>query len=358
MSDASQKPGVPVSFDKVAKSFGAVRVLEDFDLEVQPGEFLVLLGASGSGKTTALRILSGLETATSGYVRIGDRDVTNILPKYRDISMVFQSYALYPHKTVAENIGFPLKVRKVNHAEMEVAIHEAAAQVQLDQLLHRYPRELSGGQRQRVALARAIIRRPSVFLMDEPLSNLDAKLRGHMRAELKHMQDKLGITTIYVTHDQIEAMTLADRVAILEKGVLQQLAPPAEIYNNPANLFVAQFIGSPPMNIVKGALDGASFRSHGATVSSPVSGKLDHAVLGVRPEDCSVTAPGQGQFQAEVYANELIGDHTLVTAKLGTDMITIKAAKDFKARSGERIGVAMARNALFVFDQETGARVR
>ena len=236
----TQKPGVPVSFDKVQKSYGAVRVLEELNLQVQSGEFLVLLGASGSGKTTALRILSGLETATEGRVRIGDRDVTDVLPKYRDISMVFQSYALYPHKTVGENIGFPLKVRKVNPVEREVAVREAAAQVQLDQLLHRYPRELSGGQKQRVALARAIIRRPSVFLMDEPLSNLDAKLRGHMRAELKHMQQNLGITTIYVTHDQVEAMTLAHRVAILEKGVLQQLDTPAKIYNDPANLFVAQ----------------------------------------------------------------------------------------------------------------------
>ena len=209
---------VPVRFDKVRKYFGSVRVLEEFDLDIAPGEFLVLLGASGAGKTTALRILSGLETACAGRVLIGDRDVTDILPKYRDISMVFQSYALYPHKTVAENIGFPLKVRRVPEAERAAAIKEAAAQVQLQTLLDRYPRELSGGQRQRVALARAIIRRPSVFLMDEPLSNLDAKLRGHMRAELKHMQQSLGITTIYVTHDQIEAMTLAHRVAILEKG--------------------------------------------------------------------------------------------------------------------------------------------
>ena len=228
---------------------------------------------------------------------IGDRDVTDILPKYRDISMVFQSYALYPHKTVAENIGFPLKVRKVPQAEQEVQIRDAAAQVQLGELLHRYPRELSGGQKQRVALARAIIRRPSVFLMDEPLSNLDAKLRGHMRAELKHMQEKFGITTIYVTHDQIEAMTLARRVAILERGVLQQLATPAEIYNNPANLFVAQFIGSPPMNVVQGALEGKNFLNNGAKIATPVGGRIAKAVLGVRPEDCSVVAPDEGRHQ-------------------------------------------------------------
>jgi multiple sugar transport system ATP-binding protein len=350
-------PKVPVKFDKVQKYFGPVKVLENFDLDVAPGEFLVLLGASGSGKTTALRILSGLETATGGRVLIGDRDVTNILPKYRDISMVFQSYALYPHKTVAENIGFPLKVRKVNQSAMEAAIREAAAQVQLDNLLERYPRELSGGQRQRVALARAIIRRPSVFLMDEPLSNLDAKLRGQMRAELKHMQQKLGITTIYVTHDQIEAMTLAHRVAILEKGVLQQLATPAEIYNNPANLFVAQFIGSPPMNVVRGSLEGARFQASGTYVQSPVAGQIRNAILGVRPEDCSVVAPANGALKGTIYTTELIGDHTLVTVETGQDKLTVKAPKDFNGKQGDTIGVTLSKEHLFIFDAVTGERV-
>ncbi len=351
-------PGVPVTFDKIQKSFGAVRVLEELNLAVEPGEFLVLLGASGSGKTTALRILSGLETATSGSVMIGDREVTHVLPKYRDISMVFQSYALYPHKTVAENIGYPLKVRGVAKADAEAQIKDAAAQVHLGDLLHRYPRELSGGQRQRVALARAIVRRPSVFLMDEPLSNLDAKLRGHMRAELKHMQNTFGITTIYVTHDQIEAMTLARRVAILEKGILQQLATPAEIYNNPANLFVAQFIGSPPMNVVHGQLEGAVFHSNGAKVDVPVSGKVAKAILGVRPEDCSVVAPAKGNVAAEIYTVELIGDHTLVTVKTGSDMVTVKAPKDFNGKTGEKIGVSLTKDRLFVFDATSGARIR
>ncbi len=354
----SKLPGVPVKFDKVQKSFGAVRVLEEFDLDVKPGEFLVLLGASGSGKTTALRILSGLETATEGRVLIGDRDVTNILPKYRDISMVFQSYALYPHKTVGENIGFPLKVRKVPAAEMDAAIKEAAGQVQLGELLHRYPRELSGGQRQRVALARAIIRRPSVFLMDEPLSNLDAKLRGHMRAELKHMQEDFGITTIYVTHDQIEAMTLAHRVAILEKGVLQQLATPAEIYNNPNNLFVAQFIGSPPMNIIHGSLENGGFKSDDVNIKVPVKGQATKAVLGVRPEDCAVTTAGKGEIKGEIFTNELIGDHTLVTVKTRSAMLTVKAAKDYGGKSGENIGISTAKGSLYVFNGEGGARIR
>jgi len=350
--------GVPVTFNKIAKSFGPVRVLEELSLDVAPGEFLVLLGASGSGKTTALRILSGLETASSGNILIGDRDVTDVLPKYRDVSMVFQSYALYPHKTVAENIGFPLKVRKVPKDQQESAIREAAGQVQIDQLLDRYPRQLSGGQRQRVALARAMVRRPSVFLMDEPLSNLDAKLRGHMRAELKHMQSTLGTTTIYVTHDQIEAMTLAHRVAILERGVLQQLDTPAKIYNDPANLFVAQFIGSPPMNVVHGSLEGSTFQTRGGKVEVPVSGRLDKAILGARPEDCAVTAPGQGNLAAEIYTVELIGDHTLVTVKAGEDMLTVKAHKDFAGATGENIGISFSKDRLFVFDAATGTRVR
>ncbi len=354
----SVNPKVPVKFDKVQKSFGAVRVLEEFDLDVEPGEFLVLLGASGSGKTTALRILSGLETATAGRVLIGERDVTHVLPKYRDISMVFQSYALYPHKTVAENIGFPLKVRKVPQAEAEAQVKDAAAQVQLDTLLHRYPRELSGGQRQRVALARAIVRRPSVFLMDEPLSNLDAKLRGHMRAELKHMQQTLGITTIYVTHDQIEAMTLAHRVAILEKGVLQQLATPAEIYNNPANLFVAQFIGSPPMNIINGELAGSSFLARGAKIPSPVKGKVGKATLGVRPEDCAIVAASKGHISGEIYTNELIGDHTLVTVKSDVDLLAVKAPKDYAGKTGDRVGIGFEASHIYIFDSSNGARVR
>ena len=347
-----------VKLDKVAKFFGSVQVLHELDLDVKEGEFLVLLGASGSGKTTALRMIAGLETTTSGIITIAGRDVTNVLPKNRDVAMVFQSYALYPHKTVAENIGYPLKVRRMPKPEMEARIKDVADQVQLGPYLARYPRQLSGGQRQRVALARAMVRRPKVFLMDEPLSNLDAKLRGHMRAELKHMQHSLGITTLYVTHDQIEAMTLAHRVALLEGGKLQQLDTPANIYNNPANLFVAQFIGSPPMNVVQGALEGSSFLTSGAKVSVPVNGQVGNAVLGVRPEDCSVVAAEKADIKGEIYATELIGDHTLVTVKTDRDMLTIKAPKDFTATLGDKAGVALTRDRLFVFDAASGARVR
>lgn len=347
-----------VRFENVEKSFGDVKVLRDFDLEVEPGEFVVLLGASGSGKTTALRILSGLETPSAGQVYIDDENVTEILPKYRDISMVFQSYALYPHKTVAENISFPLKVRGTEKAEMDAATLDAAAQVQIEDLLDRFPRELSGGQRQRVALARAIIRRPSVFLMDEPLSNLDAKLRGHMRAQLKHMQKSMGTTTIYVTHDQIEAMTLAHRVAILERGVLQQLATPAEIYNDPANLFVAQFIGSPPMNVVHGRFEGSAFTTNGVSIETSVSGKAEKAIMGVRPEDCSIASPSEGTLTGTIYTNELIGDHALLTVDWGADQIAVKAPKDFTGDQGDEVGVVIPKDHLFVFDEESGQRIR
>src|SRR5829696_6133302 len=248
-----------VRFDHVTKRFGDVLAVDDLDLQVEDREFLVLLGPSGCGKSTALRMIAGLEEPTEGSIRLGDRRVDGVDPKDRDLSMVFQSYALYPHKSVRQNIEFPLRSRKVPAAERDRLVSDVVAQLGLTGLLDRKPRQLSGGQRQRVALARAIVRRPAVFLMDEPLSNLDAKLRGHMRAELKHMQHTLGITTIYVTHDQIEAMTLAHRVALLERGVLQQLDTPANIYNKPANLFVAGFIGSPAMNFLEGSLSDGRF---------------------------------------------------------------------------------------------------
>jgi multiple sugar transport system ATP-binding protein len=357
MMTALDIPRLPVRLEGVSKAFGTVRVLENLSLNVQPGEFLVLLGESGCGKTTALRIIAGLETASAGRIVIGHRDVTNVLPKGRNVAMVFQSYALYPHKTVAENIGYPLTVKGVPPAERERRVREVAAQVRLDQLLDRYPRQLSGGQRQRVALARAMVRRPSVFLMDEPLSNLDAKLRGHMRSELKHMQHELGITTIYVTHDQIEAMTLAHRVAILDKGMLQQLASPAEIYNDPANLFVAGFIGAPPMNLIQGSLHDGQFETVGARVPTMVKASLAACVLGVRPEDCRIVADGQGAISGAIYATELVGDHALATVSVGPSTVTVKAPKDFSAEIGVQVSVAVEPRSVFVFDAG-GARVR
>ena len=346
-----------VVLDGISKSFGVTPVLHGLDIDVKDGEFMVLLGASGSGKSTALRMIAGLETTTAGKVYIDGRDVTEVLPKNRNVAMVFQSYALYPHKTVGENIGYPLKVRKLPRNEIDAQVRDVAGQVQLLEFLDRYPRQLSGGQRQRVALARAMVRRPAVFLMDEPLSNLDAKLRGHMRTELKRMQHNLGITTIYVTHDQVEAMTLADRVAILEGGKLMQLAPPKEIYNDPANLFVAQFIGSPPMNLLKGALDGGAFVSGDVRIDVASTVRESSATLGVRPEDCKVVAPGVGQLNATLYATELLGDHTLVSATVGDAIVTVKAAKDFEGAIDTPVGIAIEPSALYLFDS-AGERLR
>ena len=348
------------------KWFGSNHVVKDLSIDVEPSEFLVLLGPSGCGKTTALRIIAGLEEADSGEVVLGDTDVTNELPKYRDIAMVFQSYALYPHKTVAENIGFPLKVRGLKPDERAPAVRDAAAQVHMEDLLARYPRQLSGGQRQRVALARAIVRRPSAFLMDEPLSNLDAKLRGYMRAELKHMQHELGVTTVYVTHDQVEAMTLAHRVAILDEGALQQIGTPREVYDNPANLFVAGFMGSPPMNFIRGRIENGRFESEGG-VSVPVEGAggagpalHDGAatVMGFRPEDAEVTDPGTGLFDAPVYAAELTGDVTLVTVALGDDAsIAIKMPKEYDVDFDRKVAVGFPLERGFLFDAASGDRL-
>ena len=346
-----------ISIRDLNKWFGNNHVVKDLNIAVEPGEFLVLLGPSGCGKTTALRMIAGLEIANSGQIDIGDEDVTNVLPKYRDVAMVFQSYALYPHKTVAENIGFPLKVRGVPTDRRDVAVRDAAAQVHMETLLDRYPRQLSGGQRQRVALARAIIRRPSVFLMDEPLSNLDAKLRGFMRAELKHMQHELGVTTIYVTHDQVEAMTLAHRVVVMNHGVLQQIGTPREVYDNPANLFVAGFMGSPPMNFVHGEVtDGMLV---GYDFKLPLEGTVGNrkVVLGIRPEDAEIVDAGQGKFDATVFAAELTGDVTLVTASVGDDSLAVKMPKEFEANFDSRIAVNFAPESTFIFDMETGERL-
>jgi multiple sugar transport system ATP-binding protein len=274
--------------------------------------------------------------------------------------MVFQSYALYPHKTVAENIAYPLDVRGQSKEEQKAAVDKVAAQVQLGPLLGRFPRQLSGGQRQRVALARAMVRTPSVFLMDEPLSNLDAKLRGHMRAELKHLQHQLGVTTIYVTHDQVEAMTLAHRIALLDHGVLQQFDTPARIYNDPANLFVAGFIGSPPMNFLRGSLIGGRLRGAGVDLATCVTRHVEKAVLGIRPEDCriAVDPATSAQLEGRIYTVELIGDHTLITVDLGGQMLTVKGPKDFDGVDGAQLRIAFDNSAAYVFDDTNGVRVR
>ncbi len=355
-SPSSDSTARRLTLNALNKSFGLVHVVKDLSLDIEPGEFLVLLGPSGCGKTTALRMIAGLETVDSGSITLGDQDITHVLPKYRDIAMVFQSYALYPHKTVAENIGFPLKVGGYSPDEVSRAVRDTAAQVHMTEYLARYPRELSGGQRQRVALGRAMIRRPYAFLMDEPLSNLDAKLRGFMRAELKRMQHDLGTTTVYVTHDQIEAMTLAHRVAIMNNGVLQQLGTPDEVYDEPANLFVAGFMGSPPMNFVHGSVSGDTFEAPG--VSLPVSGYTGatSAILGFRPEDAEVVAPENGLFNARVFTSEQTGEYSLVTLEINDDTVTIKMPRDFKPTISESVGIQFPATKGFLFDAVTGER--
>ncbi|ODR88693.1 ABC transporter ATP-binding protein [Sinorhizobium alkalisoli] len=348
-----------VRFENVTKKFGDFVAVANFNLEIKDKEFLVLLGPSGCGKTTTMRMVAGLEEPTSGDIYIDSDRINDVLPKYRDVAMVFQSYALYPHLTVEDNIGYPLKIRKVPPDIYKRRIAEVARRVELDTMLKRLPKELSGGQRQRVALARAIVRTPRVFLMDEPLSNLDAKLRTQMRAELKHLQHELQVTTIYVTHDQIEAMTLAHRVAVMNRGVIEQLGTPRDIYSNPRTLFVAGFIGSPAMNLIPGEMRGGVFASAGLKVGGAGRIDLHRAVLGVRPEDIQVTSAGapDANLVAPIYSVELTGENTLVSLQLGGELITLRADKNFPGQIDQPVGVKIAADRMFLFDAETARRV-
>jgi multiple sugar transport system ATP-binding protein len=349
-----------VKFSGVTKSFGGIVAVDNLDLEIVDREFLVLLGPSGCGKTTTMRMVAGLEEATSGDIYIDAERINGVLPKYRDVAMVFQSYALYPHLTVEQNIGYPLRIRKVPLEERKQKVIEVARRVELGGLLARLPKELSGGQRQRVALARAIIRTPRVFLMDEPLSNLDAKLRVQMRAELKHLQHELKVTTIYVTHDQIEAMTLAHRVAVMNKGVIEQLGTPKQIYNDPRTLFVAGFIGSPPMNLLPGAVKEGVFAGPGGIgIGGLGRASIVRAVMGVRPEDAQVLA-GRSEaanVAAPIYSVELTGDSTLVSVRVGDHLLTVRADKNFVGDFDQTVSVRVAPERVFLFDAESGKRV-
>ena len=270
-----------VELKEIVKSFGNFKAVNEVSLSINDGEFLVLLGPSGCGKTTILRMISGLESPNEGEILIEDKLVNEVPPKDREIAMVFQNYALYPHMTARENLSFPLKMRKMKKGDIEKRVVKAAKMLDIDKLLDRKPKELSGGQRQRVALGRAVVRNPKVFLMDEPLSNLDAKLRTYMRAELKKLHERIKTTTVYVTHDQIEAMTLATRIALLKDGVLQQIGTPDEIYNKPANTFVGGFVGTPPMNFVEGTIEGKTFTCTDFSYELPSSVGINKAILGV-----------------------------------------------------------------------------
>ncbi len=349
----------------IVKRWGSTTAVEKMSLDIADGEFLVLLGPSGCGKTTTMRMVAGLEDPSEGEVRIRDRRVNDLEPKDRDVAMVFQSYGLYPNMTVAENIAFPLKIRGTPAAEIEPAVQRAAAQVELTDYLGRRPKELSGGQRQRVALARAIVRRPAVFLMDEPLSNLDAKLRVTMRAHLKHLHHTLAVTTIYVTHDQVVAMTLADRVVVMSRARVQQIGTPEQIYNRPANLFVAGFVGAPAMNLLRGQLAGGRFRASGVELGG-FNGHAAHeaglgdgreVVLGARAEDLRPAAPEHAAIRGQVFACELTGDASFVTLDVAGQRITAKADKGYRAAIGETVGLTIDPTQTHLFDAATEARL-
>ncbi|MEM0934986.1 MAG: ABC transporter ATP-binding protein [Pseudomonadota bacterium] len=344
-----------IRLQNVGKRWGSFVGVDNFDLTIADQEFLVLLGPSGCGKTTTMRMIAGLEDVTEGTISIDGRVVNDLDPKDRDIAMVFQSYGLYPNMNVYENIRFPLKVRKVPDAEHDERVNRAAAMVELEPFMHRKPAELSGGQRQRVALARAIVREPNVFLMDEPLSNLDAKLRVSTRAQIKNLSHELKVTTIYVTHDQIEAMTLADRVVVMKQGIVQQVGTPTEIYDNPANTFVASFIGSPAMNLMEGDLQDGTFRTEGVEVSG-LTGPNGRVTLGFRAEDAKVS-DATAQVNATVYTLELLGDATMITVKAGGGLVAVKAHKDYRIEIGQMAHFSVPASICHVFDATTGERV-
>ena len=345
-----------VSLRNVRKSYGAVTVIDDLSLDIADREFLVLLGPSGCGKTTTMRMIAGLEDVTAGDLLIAGKRVNDTPARGRDLAMVFQNYGLYPHMTVAENIGYPLKVQGLSRAARMPRVKAAAEKVELGPYLQRRPGALSGGQRQRVALARAIVRTPRLFLMDEPLSNLDAKLRTTMRAQIKHLQRELATTTVYVTHDQVEAMTLADRIVIMDKGRIQQQGSPAEIYARPASTFVAGFIGSPPMNLLPGTLAGGAFMHAAGSVPVLRCGKDGPAILGQRPEHLRLCAPSEGHLRGEVFSTELLGDATLVVIKLGPDLATAKVGATEGRPMGGIVGVRVDLAEVHLFDATTGQR--
>ncbi len=342
-----------IELKNVSKRWGTFVGVDNFNLTIPDREFLVLLGPSGCGKTTTMRMIAGLEEATSGDITIAGKRVNDLDPKDRDVAMVFQSYALYPNMNVYENIRFPLKVRKIPQGEHEARVRKASAMVELDEFLHRKPAALSGGQRQRVALARAIVRQPNVFLMDEPLSNLDAKLRVSTRAQIKHLSHELGVTTIYVTHDQIEAMTLADRVVVMKNGLVQQVGTPTDIYDKPANTFVASFIGSPAMNLMEGNLEGGVFHGDNVRIEG-LNGPDGAVVVGYRAEDAVVAE--EGEINAPVYTLELLGDATMISVNAGGTLVSVKAHKDHRQEIDSPVSIKVPPEICHVFEASTGER--
>jgi multiple sugar transport system ATP-binding protein len=344
-----------IELRNLSKRWGAFVGVHSFDLTISDKEFVVLLGPSGCGKTTTMRMIAGLEDITEGDVFIDGKRINDLDPKDRDIAMVFQSYALYPNMNVYDNIRFPLKVRGIPQAEHDAKVRRAADMVELGPYLERRPAELSGGQRQRVALARAVVREPNLFLMDEPLSNLDAKLRVSTRAQIKHLSHELGVTTIYVTHDQIEAMTLADRVVVMKSGIVQQVGTPTEIYDRPANTFVAGFIGTPAMNLMEGEVEAGVFTGENVRIEG-IGAPDGPATLGFRAEDARMV-PGNGHIDAPIYSLELLGDATMATVRAGGAIVSIKCPKDFRAEIGTPFHATIPGDAVHLFDRESGSRI-
>ena len=353
-----------LSIENVTKQFGDFTAVSKISLTIEEGEFIVLLGPSGCGKSTLLRMVAGLENVDDGRIRMGGRDLTPLEPAKRDLAMVFQSYALYPHMTVGENIGYPLRIRKVPGGQAKGEVLRVAEKLGLGELLHRRPRELSGGQRQRVALARAMVRRPRAFLMDEPLSNLDARLRVQMRAELKHLHQELKTTTLYVTHDQSEAMTLARRIAVLDKGRLLQFGTPQEIYRKPVDTFVAGFVGSPAMNLIQGSVNnGVQFVGKGGLrFPLPFVPEASAITLGFRPEDVEISVREQpGYCAGTVYVVEELGDETFVILESGDCgdgvRITARVSPDFSVRADQALWFRPRADRVHVFDGGSGLRI-
>jgi len=348
-----------IVLEHVDKTYdGGTHALVDCSLDVADGELVVLVGPSGCGKSTLLRVVAGLEEATKGTIRIGDRDATALGAQERNVAMVFQDYALYPHMTARENLAFPLRMRKVDRAGRDERVTRVAESLGIGALLDRLPKQLSGGQRQRVAMGRALVREPDAFLMDEPLSNLDAKLRTQVRAEIKDLQRRTKTTTLYVTHDQVEAMTLGDRVAVLDKGVLQQVAPPRELYDRPVNAFVAGFMGNPPMNLFPTRLEP----EHGHVVMRigdqvmPVGDRPDAQVRvpltgGVRPEAVAIVADGVDALRATVAHVELLGHETLVHADVGDVRLVVRTAGMSELEPGERVSLKIDPARMYLFDR-------
>ncbi|MFL6264237.1 MAG: ABC transporter ATP-binding protein [Thermoanaerobaculia bacterium] len=359
-----------VTFNHVKKAYGPVTVIPDLNLDIQDHEFMVLVGPSGCGKSTALRMIAGLEEISGGEIEIGNRVVNEVPPKDRDIAMVFQSYALYPHMTVRENLEFGLKIRKTPKAEMDRLVNEAAQILGITEFLDRKPKQLSGGQRQRVALGRAIVRKPAVFLFDEPLSNLDAKLRVQMRAEISTLQRRLRTTTVYVTHDQVEAMTMGDRMAVMSRGELQQVGTPLEVYERPANLFVASFIGTPPMSFIPAVLADGGTNVAASGFKMPVPQELRAAaagrdgtkvVLGIRPENVrEASREGSGAtvpVTAKVEFVEPLGHEVIVHGRVGDELIVAKVDPHRSPQIGATVQLVIEADAAHLFDAATEKRL-